>query len=302
MLVHPASHCIDPRRTGASAPGTKFSSLPRWSASGTMAHHANAVPSAAPRLALASSAAGNRTNRTGPFTKPQKEVARQQVTQAAVAAAAAAAPIVPAAGALAEAPLRPEGSMIVEPASQIRDPAKVGVGFLGLAAPGGLGYGAAGTKFSHVRRFLDDEPLAGPVARCHGGIIPHEPESESRAVVARSSSPSMEVLECCGEAYEGYCCRRHYPDDAVVCCKRHAPPLAADSTIRGPGTRFATAQRETAIGAVPRGHMVQGKAPTSARFRPPRRITPASRVVDGRGMHVEDDLQIFDEFDGDLGY
>uniref|UniRef100_A0A7S2DKI2 Uncharacterized protein n=1 Tax=Haptolina brevifila TaxID=156173 RepID=A0A7S2DKI2_9EUKA len=34
-------------------------------------------------------------------------------------------------------------------------------------------------------------------------------------------------VACCGEDYDGYCCRRHHPDDAVVCCEKHDPAAVA---------------------------------------------------------------------------
>lgn len=304
MLAQPASRCVDFARASTSARGNKFSSLPRWSASGTMPHHTDAVPSTAPRLASAG-AASARPHRRGPHSGTRQELARQEVTEATVAAAAAAAPVVPAAGALAEPPARPGGSMIAEPASQIRDPAKAGIGFLGLAAPGGLGYGAVGTKFSHVKRFPEDDPLAGPVARGRGGVVPADPAATRALAVHTASTPSLDVFECCGDAYDGYCCKRHHPDDAIFCCKRHGPTAILEQPqISGRAAAFSRAERETAVGAVPRGHTVQGKRPASARFRPPRRLTPASIIEDGAPdvLEIEDDIEVmdaFDEFDDD---
>jgi len=303
MLARPASRCLDSARTGVSAPGARFSSLPRWSPSGTMAHHTSAVPSTAPRLARPASAPNSRPARRGPYPNRPTAPALQEVTEATVAAASAAASIVAATGSLAVPREPPKGSMIVQPASQIRDPAKHGLGFLGLAAPGGLGYGAMGTKFSHVRRFAEDEPLAGPVARSRGGLVPQDPAETRTLALATAAAASVDVYECCGDEYDGFCCRRHHPDDAVVCCKRHGPAPAAEVPITGRAAQFSAAKRELAVGGVPRGHAVQGKRPASAHFHPPRRITPASAVGEDalRCEAVGDDLG-FDEFDGDLGY
>jgi hypothetical protein len=299
MLAQPASRCVDGARASSNGRGSTFSSLPRWSASGTMPHHTDAVPSTAPRLASAGTKAA-RPERRGRPAWTRQEQARQEVTEMTVAAAAAAAPVVPAAGALAEPPARPGGSMVVEPASQIRDPARAGIGFLGLAAPGGLGYGAAGTKFSHVRRFAEDDLLAGPVARGRGGVVPCDPAAVRALAVLKASTPALNVVECCGDAYDGYCCKRHHPDDAIVCCKRHGPAATVDQQqISGRAAAFPRAERETAVGAVPRGHTLHGKRPAPARFRPPRRLTPASIIADETPdvFDILDDVRLTDALD-----
>ena len=42
---------------------------------------------------------------------------------------------------------------------------------------------------------------------------------------------------CCGDEYDGYCCRRHHPDDAIVCCARHGatdlPPQSFIANVKG---------------------------------------------------------------------
>jgi hypothetical protein len=53
-----------------------------------------------------------------------------------------------------------------------------------------------------------------------------------------------------------------------------------------------------AVGAVPRGHTVQGKRPASARFLPPRRLTPASIIEDIAPdvLRIDDNVEVMDVF------
>lgn len=229
MVVEPASQCRDPARVGASAPGVRISSLPRWPARPASARQDEAATVLC-------------------------ETALRRAERAVGAEAA-----------------RPAGSMIVHPASMVRDPAKGGNGFLGLAAPGGLGHAAPGTKFSHVKRFADDAPLAGPTAR--GGDVAAD-EMVTRLLLP---GDGVELVECCGDPYDGYCCRRHHPDDAVVCCPRHAGTgeESEQQPVKGRAEVFSRTPRDTAMPGAPPQHR-----------RAPRRVRPPRRVSDGRPMQV----------------
>ena len=100
----------------------------------------------------------------------------------------------------------------------------------------------------------------------------------------------LEVVECCGEPFEGYCCKRHHPDDAIICCKRHQPSAPAccgltaamtraqlgtptpgldrsratprtQRTFTFPRAGAAGPFRATAIVEVPRGHALGAREP-----------------------------------------
>mmetsp|Transcript_16963 Transcript_16963/g.50871 ORF Transcript_16963/g.50871 Transcript_16963/m.50871 type:complete len:192 (-) Transcript_16963:136-711(-) len=114
-------------------------------------------------------------------------------------------------------------------------------------------------------------------------------ESHVRAAV---EAAGFQAVECCGEEFEGYCCRRHHPDDDVVCCSRHqreaelraaaqhARALAGAGETRqaspavakakphttSPAFTFAHAGgkgafRETALSGVPKGHRLGSQEP-----------------------------------------
>ena len=92
------------------------------------------------------------------------------------------------------------------------------------------------------------------------------PAGPRRPASARACGPGgarrgpIEIVECCGEEYDGYCCKRHHPDDDVECCSLHSkrprpqPAAAAAAAKRAAAGTFARKPRLTAVGAVPTGH------------------------------------------------
>ena len=66
----------------------------------------------------------------------------------------------------------------------------------------------------------DARPLPVFGADAKGAIAYRSPTAPS---TKRRPPFSFACIECCGEEFDGFCCRRHHPDDAVVCCDRHDP-------------------------------------------------------------------------------
>jgi hypothetical protein len=70
-------------------------------------------------------------------------------------------------------------------------------------------------------------------ADAKGGALAWRPvsaRSRSRAAEAATLKQIREAacVVCCGDEFDGYCCKRHHPDDSVVCCSRHAPVRMMD--------------------------------------------------------------------------
>jgi len=111
----------------------------------------------------------------------------------------------------------------------------------------------------------DSKPLKAFGADAKGAVTyrpPSQPPAKKSHVAAFAN-----LVTCCGEAFEDYCCRRHHPDDLVVCCEHHDPiaqsakqKAMAKSAMggrvgAGKGAAFSMGvpkgPRKTAIGSVP---------------------------------------------------
>jgi hypothetical protein len=147
---------------------------------------------------------------------------------------------------------------------------------------------AGGAGESHVRAAVEAAGFQvhpSPCCALHARPGNHQPRT-----LRPAGAP--QAVECCGEEFEGYCCRRHHPDDDVVCCSRHqreaelraaaqhARALAGAGETRqaspavakakphttSPAFTFAHAGgkgafRETALSGVPKGHRLGSQEP-----------------------------------------
>ena len=136
------------------------------------------------------------------------------------------------------------------------------------------GGGGAAPKRATVPAATPSDPLGAHERRPFGasaqGLVAWRamapPAGPRRPASARACGPGgsrrgpIEIVECCGEEYDGYCCKRHHPDDDVECCSLHSkrprpqPAAAAAAAKRAAAGTFARKPRLTAVGAVPTGH------------------------------------------------
>jgi len=281
LLTHPASRC-HVAGVGVSGRAHSFGRVPRASPSGTMVHHAPtavtggaSVPRAGAAASTATVAAG--TTGTGrrsaaaasaaapprrrPTSAPQQRrgggggagasSARADAPAAATEAATADVLVVAA----EEEEEEGETCVVCDPyLGDKPDPRK-------LAPP--PPFGASGVVFGQAARGVVGWRAPPPPQ-------PLPPRPTALAHAANYAGGPALIVECCGEPYDGYCCKRHHPDDAVICCGRHARGLvfggggveherrAYDDRHREQGGQtahtFGKARRRTAVGAVPKGH------------------------------------------------
>ena len=266
MIARPASivRRDATRREGAHS----FGSVARFSPSGTMAHHRpTALPLAAARPATA----------TRPATAPRSQGAGRQDEGASPRQTAAVT---------SEDPTTLTDSHVPRP--------------FGGSAVGVLRFEYRRTA---PRARVQRRPVPLGVAGLHG-VVAQGGDAQGSAVceaMGLDGVVGLAVLECCGEAFEGYCCKRHHPDDSVVCCKRHqtlqipnqvppsqpiaptrkssngvsagsspaassTPPSAWPSRTAGPTYSLPRAGRrgafrETAIACVPKGNVQGAREP-----------------------------------------
>ncbi len=254
-VAQPASVCRDPARVGAFAPGARISTLPRWSASGTMWHH---VPNAVPRAGVPKSRGNSGSGGVG--------VGAGAIAPEAAARDAAAKPKRPPLPFLdaAQAARWASGreSCIFGTAQPSRPSTAPGRGAARGVARGAVrgaarcapahsaggavaaekddktdevGTSAADSSVARRRQWLVDQFGEASALRMIGGDKHDDEVGDDReqppTTVATAhklprrrptEEPSAPILECCGEPFDGFCCRRHHPDDSIVCCLRHA--------------------------------------------------------------------------------
>ena len=227
-IAEPPSTCRDPARVGPFAPGARISNLPRASPSGTMWHH---IPNAMPRCGVPRSKPPY--ERDGVGVVPPK-------TASGPGAPQAAAPFLDAAQMARWASGR--GSCITGNArNKIKRPG---------TAPVGKRSGTASVlKTKKVETASQRQPLTladdSRIAARRSWLVEnfgeentfrmlrvddasdHEDdasENSTRTIGAprHGIDECVEIVECCGDPYDGYCCKRHHPDDTVFCCRRHA--------------------------------------------------------------------------------
>ena len=286
LLTHPASRC-NVVGVGMSGRAHSFGRVPRASPSGTMVHHAPTAVTGGANVPRAGAAASTATAAVGTTATVRRS-------------AAAAAPAEPPRRRPTSAPSQPRGRggghassarANVPAAAAERVTAKeekqeleqeydddeeedeeetcvVCDPYVGgkpdarkLAPP--PPFGASGVVFGQAAR--------GVVAwRAPAPRQPPPPRPTALAHAANYAGGPALIVECCGEPYDGYCCKRHHPDDAVICCGRHARGLvfagggleherrAYDDRHRAQGGQtafsFGKSRRRTAVGAVPKGH------------------------------------------------
>jgi hypothetical protein len=94
-------------------------------------------------------------------------------------------------------------------------------------------------------------PVFGADAK---GAIAYRPPTAPQA--KRRPSSSFACIECCGEEFDGFCCRRHHPDDAVVCCDRHDPLKQKAMAKSAMGGRVGAGKGPAHSMGVPKGPRV----------------------------------------------
>ena len=77
----------------------------------------------------------------------------------------------------------------------------------------------------------------------------------TRKTIPKQRPTPFDFVTCCGEPYDGYCCKRHHPDDRAVCCEQHDPSEKA---------RRAKDMAKSAMG----GRVGAGKGPAFSMGRP----------------------------------
>ena len=230
MITHDAS-CTS-RRSGAAQPGHSFGTLPRASPSGTMVHHApRAAPTAAAALGLRLKPA--RTPPAGERQGHPSASASDSGTPSKLGTASSKSGTISS-----EAGARPSSS-------------------------GRTGH--ASSRGSRANGRADGAPPAEPApfgadARGTGPSWSRGPQTEAaRQPQPRNLAPFAFVV-CCGEPYDGYCCKRHHPDcpELIVCCEAHDPVAArklAKSAMggrvgagKGPAFSIPSAPRQFSMG------------------------------------------------------
>ena len=228
------------RTTGAAThgPGHTFGALARTSASGTMPHHApTAMPTAAAvaRLARPSSARG-----VAGTPLPRQTEGKERSAAPAVRPSSARSSSGSSVGSHREGASRP------------------GSARGGSSNGDGVGSGGSAAAAAAPRGY--EPPPFGANAR--GAVSYRHPAQQHHARPPKQPR-AFKFVECCGEPFEEYCCRRHHPDDAIVCCEKHDPAHSlrlAKSAMggrvgAGKGPAFSLGKgppRCTAIGEVPR--------------------------------------------------
>ena len=296
MITKPASML---RREATGRAPHSFGSVPRFSPSGTMAHHggpkvlplAAAKPKRAPQTSAASTGGRPQSAGAAATTRLAKDDGEQPQPQTA-------------------RPVRGDVTTCVDcvPDSQTRERPPTATerepysSLTNRYEPRPFGASALGV---HQFRHRPTKPRRAAPVKAHaasaGGV------SVGRAADAAPDEAAVfDWFECCGPPFEGYCCKRHHPDDDVICCKRHqraaelheparchtrltatgewrqvSPATAGGikawpSTIGGPTFTFGKAGakgpfRETAVAQVPKGHRQHphepGRSETLPRWR-----------------------------------
>ena len=188
MMTHPPSRAIAVagRGRGANPAGHTFGSLPRASPSGTMAHHA---PRALPVPAAATA-----------LQRPKS--ARARLGGAAEAARAD--------DKRSGEPKQPSSARAGEAPAEAREAE------FGAAARGG----ALAWRPSSA----DTRPRVASRPQTRQQQLREAKADAAADAAAKKGAPFAFVVVCCGEEFEGYCCKRHHPSDDVICCAVHAPP------------------------------------------------------------------------------
>lgn len=209
--------------------GHTFGSLPRASPSGTMAHH---VPKAAGAEAGVSAAVVVR--------RPSSARGRLQADKAAPTDGSGGLGVVEErAAALARfykqpPPKRPQSA---RERPQTADAATAGQPTsFSSPAPKPFGADAKGGALAWGRPPTKPRvPLASrteqTAQRASGTAVRSRQELKKQPAQPSTASAAPfafvhDIQECCGDEYDGYCCKRHHPDDAIICCAKHAPAIA----------------------------------------------------------------------------
>ena len=129
-----------------------------------------------------------------------------------------------------------------------------------------------------------------PVAK-RGAAARHEEKKQQQAAPARTKPGSRafafvhEVQECCGEEFDGFCCKRHHPDDSVRCCREHASVVASAFTR----SRLAAGERSCASSAAAGSSSAAEAGSSSAAEESPRgsaQQQPPSKSLQGSSLVV----------------
>ncbi len=239
MMTHPPSAISNAAGRGAVRDHT-FGSTPRVSPSGTMAHHSSQTPeTAAVGVRRPSSAAAGRTRPASASSRASSRPASASSRSREAAGRGGAA----------------KGAEPLGPADENRQPANR------PPRPSAPAY---------------EPPPFGSNAK--GAVAMRRPSSGRREPRDQPRARPFEIVDCCGDEFDGYCCRRHHPDDAVVCCERHDPmrrAITARSAMggragagHGPAFSMPRTERRTAIGDLPRGNGRADGEPRRAGVRP----------------------------------
>lgn len=208
MMTHPPSRTVAVAGRVTNAAGHTFGSLPRASPSGTMAHHA---PRAQPTPAA-----------TAALQRPRS--ARARLDGAEPTGSAASQRPATADNARPQTASRPSSARS-EGSTRSSDGSRGGgaaASAFAVAAKGGA------LAWRHPEDATKPRVATKPPKRQE--LVRAQKAVDDADTASKKGAPFAFTLVCCGDEFEGYCCKRHHPADDVVCCRVHAPVRAASAS------------------------------------------------------------------------
>ncbi|KAL1526982.1 hypothetical protein AB1Y20_015671 [Prymnesium parvum] len=225
VVTHPASAL---QRDGSGRAAHSFGRVPRFSPSGTMAHH---CPKALPLAAVKPQPTpAHRGDARGDGTPPRRaRAARSPPPTFAPSQCRVWCARRPQSARARMHSAERGGENVcncpaVEEAEDSRGrPTKSGAApYMVMTnghTPRSFGASALGVHRFHHRPTKPRAPL--PKASKRRGEGGYGTTVQSRPHDDPLVAPIMDIVECCGDPYDGYCCKRHHPDDDIICCTRH---------------------------------------------------------------------------------
>ena len=209
MMTHPPSR-VTPLAVagkGPAAVGHTFGGLPRTSPSGTMAHHASMVPTPAATAAL---------------QRPRSARARLGggASDSDGGSVSSSRPSTADGGACTGGSSRPSTGGSSRPSTARSERSSDSSG---APATSKFAADAKGGVLAWRKPEDGTKPRVATKPPSRQEIVRQQKAADDADAAVKKGAPFAFAVMCCGDEYEGFCCKRHHPDDTVVCCSVHAP-------------------------------------------------------------------------------